>query len=310
MPLSALKQLDAISDICTFQDSLLVATYNRTLEVYKGTDLQNETTLPFSLTKICPFKENILGISRAHGLLVVLNQSLEVIHAVTGLGGISMIHTNGELVVLGTFDGEIIILRQGDLHNSNSTRNNTNTTSNNTNTTSNINKLKIYNRKHFFTQITTLSSSSHGIAVGFQATLTLFDEQFNELFSKNYHGNISAITFCKDGLILGLINGKIHFEQFPNGEESFAFNSHASVEGDTKILYPVTQVEFDDFLFSSGYDGRVIKWDLARKRHVSTVASVDGFVRKFLISAGQMYCLVEEDPIEATGGAILYGTPI
>ncbi|ELA41425.1 uncharacterized protein VICG_01530 [Vittaforma corneae ATCC 50505] len=276
----------AISDICTFQDKLIVSTYQNTLKVFEEAELKHTVDLPVSLTKICQFRDKLLGISYSQGLLVILNSMFTIISIIPGFKQPTFIYSNNKIVIITTLDSEILILKEKKYQ-------------------SNIEEhlFEVALRKKTQKVSTALCFLQERICLGFESTLSVFDNKLNEVLTKDYSCCINSIASCANNLVIGLINGKIHFEDIQNFEESFAFNSHILNGKNTRIFYPVTQVYFDTFLLSSGYDGKVIKWDIANKKQTSIIIDTNKFVRKFEICRNYLYCLIEDDPNEALGRA-------
>lgn len=280
-----LQGQEAISDICTFKGRLVASTYQNTLNVFEEAELKHTVDLPVALTKICQFKDKILGISHSQGLLIVLNYTLTIVDIISGLGRPTFIYTNNDIVVIFTLDSEMLVLKEKECKDG-----------------AKESPFEMILRRKTPKVPTALCFSQDRICIGLENTLSVLDNELNEILSKDYSCCINSMVFCKNNVIVGLVNGKIHFEDIQKFEESFAFNSHSSNNDGARIFYPVTQVYFDDVLFSSGYDGKVIKWDILNKKQISVIVDTSKFIRKFELCKNCLYCLIEEDPSEALGG--------
>lgn len=285
------------ADICIFNNKPVISTYKATLETFNGV----AATLPFPLTKLCTAGEHLLGISHTYGVLLVLDSEFRTVGKLEGLnqplfiaseGGRTAICLSREVLI---YDNEckdteskfIPIIGKC------------------------IKKIKLD------TGITGISLTRDKICIGDDKMVLIFEfsdnSELHEIFRKEFSVCINAVSMKENRIAVGLINGKIHYLDVLNTEEGFVFNSHRRIlntkEGVNKnIAYlncPVTQLELGEFLISSGYDGKILKWDLNSKRQVGVLLESEGYVRKFVGFENEMYSLVENSACEADGNKII-----
>lgn len=102
------------------------------------------------------------------------------------------------------------------------------------------------------------------------------------------------------------MNGKIYCEYLNDPNESFVFNSHFEMSGNRKILYPVSCLFFDKFLYSAGGDGKIYKWDIKSKQRLGILLSKDIYIRKFYISDQKYFVLLDDPVSESVSCKLLY----
>lgn len=264
--------LQPVADICAIGDNLIVSVYDSTLRIYLKDKLHHSIHTQIPFTKICGFKSKIIAISHTTGNLSIFDSSLNVIGTMEGPKQACFLHSFKDFLLLGTLNKEIFILKETE------------------------GALFAFHQKIENTKTpTAISSSDESVAISFENTLKVYDCEFKEIYSKDLTVCITSLQFYYEMIIIGLINGKIQVENTKNTDESFLFNSHVANSTDKKILYPVTHLEKGAMLISSGYDGKVLKWDLLHKKMVSCIFESKMLIRKFLIKNGSLYVLAENE---------------
>lgn len=303
-----------IADICVFNGHVVASMYNRSMKIFKDAQITKEIVLPSTLTKIHAFDNQILlGISFTEGTLTVLNIEFEIVDVIHGFKNAHILSSLGDKVFVGTTDNKMMILQRNG------------TAYSRTNIDTNI------ENKHMFDLISIKKSSKvltamcpgeKVIALGFESTLALFNLDMKEIFTKELMSCINSICFCGANLIVGTVDGKIHYENVYVFEESFIFNSHFKSQGATKVHFPVTCVYLDngdmmqdeflnddkqpnDELISVGYDGKLAKWDLKNRKLIDSVANFgELFLRKMVVENEKVYCLIENHEIDPNGNIL------
>lgn len=268
-----------IADFCTLNNRIVVSSYDSMLRVYSLDVLEASIPAPCVYTKLCECDSRLLGISYTTGILSVFDSNMNNLCNMSGFTQPTILMCFGQYVIIGTRNKEIVVLKE----NSEFLENQTSFF----NIVQRIDKCKTP---------TSISSNQNYLAIAFENTLSLFNIHFDEIFTKSYSDCISAIEFFSETtLAIGFQNGKVQIECIKDPEESFLFNSHFLCSASQKILFPVTYIKtFGTKLFSSGYEGKVIKWDLEQKRMLSTVIDFKKFIRKFLVNENTLYTLVED----------------
>ncbi|KAM0674452.1 mitotic spindle checkpoint protein Bub3 [Gurleya vavrai] len=104
-------------------------------------------------------------------------------------------------------------------------------------------------------------------------------------FDKKECKNINClINFRDNGYSFGTKLGKIYIEN----ENKFAFNGHTKIIDDKKYLFSVNVLFFEKNLFSCGSDGRIIEWDITKKK-MKKVWHEGNEIKKVLINENLMY---------------------
>lgn len=287
---------EVVSDICNYGNDLLVSTYERKLKLYAENVLKHTLDLPFAITKLCHFKDKVLGISYTRGILLVLDSQFRIIDAIRGFEKAVIINSCKDKVIIATANKELFVLSEMEVFEEKIGQELHELLSGN-----HIFSLDL--KKPIEKLPTALACDEEQIALCMENKLLKLDLEFNELFSKEYSCCINTVVFFGKGIALGLINGKIHFEDL---DDSFAFNSHVISKDATQTLFPVTQLCSTATLVSSGYDGRVISWDMQKKKQVNTLLEVKTAIRKTVVVQNGLYCLLEEDPLLPSGNSLVY----
>lgn len=144
-------------------------------------------------------------------------------------------------------------------------------------------------------RVTASAIDESRIAVSLENTLVFMDLTGNEIFKKDLSCNITSLKLTAVGIFIGLNSGKIHYEHFTNKEESFIFNAHYELAQEKKIFYPITDLHYDGYLYSSGIDGRINKWSIEKKRHIGCLGKFDSSVDKFLVLAESIYVVANNE---------------
>lgn len=269
-----------IADFSVFKNKVIVSSYDSILRVYNSNVHECSIPVHCTYTKLCEFNSNLLCISYSTGVLSVFDSEMNNVCNMKGFKNPNIIHTFGKYVLIATRNEEVFVLQE--------------------------NSEFVKNQTSFFTIVnviqrqkmpTFISSFKNLLAISFENTLCLFNENLEEIFTKSYSATISSIDFYSEFVILlGLQNGKIQIENIEDSDESFLFNSHFICSSDQKVLYPVTHLtNFNNFILSSGYEGKLIKWDLEQKRMVASILDCKKFIRKFVILEKSLYVLIEDN---------------
>lgn len=254
-----------VADICLFNSKITVSTYNATVE----TQDRAPALLPFPLTKICQLKDFLLGISYTNGVLVVLDEHFGVVETHEGLEQPLFIASNGERAAVATTQGVVIYEPQG----------------------TGVVPLQIQIGTGSLP--TALDFTRDKLCICHGCILSILDCDFKEIYRKEFTACINTVSLNGDRVAVGLIDGRIHYEDVQRPDEAFTFNSHMRVTGTSRLHCPVMHVELGETLLSGGYDGRVIKWDVDGKKQVLVPFECEGFVRKFVAQGNELYSVVE-----------------
>lgn len=253
-----------ISDICIYNSYLIASTYKNTLKVYDCSILKEIIKIPVSFTKISQFKEYLLGISYTNDSLYIIKEEnlvFKILNKEVKISKPTYICSNDELVVIGTLNCEVLVLKDTEF---------------------NINSI-IKTKKI----PTALFLEGTKICIATENEIQVIDYDNSEMiFSKEYSCCINSVSMKDNKLAVGLTSGKIYFEDLKVPEESFGFNSHVS--------HPVSQVILEKYLISSGYDGKIVLWDVNSKRLISTIVENEKFIRKFLIRGDYIDYLIDD----------------
>lgn len=290
------RMLDPVSDVVLHNNRTIVACYDGSLKVYSGSTLLSTVCLPTPITRICSYFESVLAISMTGGLLYVFDSNLALIDVIGKFPEPSVIFKAGQRVAVLCYNKLVYLLREKAAPSSESEKFQRRTYS--------IEDVKAFLiQPHSFevlgakehSKIPTSGTYSDGrIAISFENTLVITNEELKETYSKDFSCCINSVSFYDDGILVGLINGKIHCENFSDPSESFVFNSHVDSKPGKKTFFPNTQLLYRKHLYSSGADGRIIKWDLENKRQVSTIFEGKSCVRKFVPSGNRMLVLLDD----------------
>lgn len=284
-----------VADILLHNGKIIVACYDGSLRVYSGSSCLSTIHLPTPITRMCTYFESVLAISMASGLLYVLDSSLALVDVIGGFPEPTVVFKAGQNVVVLCYSQRIYLLKEKmPLLESKSL------------------EKKVYSvedvqmlsaRPHSFEvlkvcehhKVPTSGTYSDGkIAISFENVLAITDEELNVAYTKEFNCCIDSISFYDDGVLVGLINGKINCENFSDSGESFVFNSHVESRPGKKVFFPNTHLLYKKHLYSSGADGRIIRWDLENKKQVSVVFHGRTPVRKFVLSEDRVLVLLDD----------------
>lgn len=290
------KILHPVSDVVQHNNKTIVACYDGSLRAYSGNTLLSTAYLPTPITRMCSYFENVLAISMTSGLLYVFDSNLVLIDVIGKFPKPNIIFKAGQKVVILCYSGLAYLLQEKTMPLSESKGFQEKTYS--------IGDVEAFLvQPHVFEVLgmrehpkTPTSGTYYNgkVAISFENTLVITDEELKESYSKEFGSCINSVSFYDGGVLVGLISGKIHCENFCDPSESFVFNSHVDSKPDKKTFFPNTQLLYGKHLYSSGADGRIIKWDLENKKQVSTIFQGKSCVRKFVPSGSRMLILLDD----------------
>lgn len=267
-----------IADFCAFGEKLVVSSYDSSLRIYSENKCLYSIETSCSFTKLCIYKSKIIAISHSTGTLNVFDSFLKLVDEMEGFYRACVIHPFRDCVLVGTMNQEIFILKENESLDGKFLKQN----------------FRISKMPGVVKIPTAIASSDGLVAISFENVLSVFDKEFNAVFSKELACTITSLAFYSESVVAGLNNGKIQIENINDPNESFLFNSHSLTCADNrKVLYPVTHIEKHTQLITSGYEGKIIKWDIEHKSLISCIFDYKNFIRKFLINNGIIYTLVE-----------------
>lgn len=277
------KILYPIADFCSLKNKIVTSSYDSKLRVYSNNSLEKaiDTSCPF--TKISIFDDKIIGISYNMGSLTIFDSKLNVISEMNGFDKPCMLFSFGKYVLIGSNNKTVTILVENpDFGISSSCY------------------FTIYNEIQKQQSPTFICAFGDLLAISFENTVSIFNECLEEIYTKDYTVCISSLNFYSPHvLLIGFLNGKIQVENIKNSEESFLFNSHFSSTDEKKVMFPVTHLQnSNEFVFSSGYEGKILKWDLEHKKMLTCILDCKKFIRKFIMIDTHIYILVEDDDLK------------
>lgn len=301
-------QDDKPSDFIFFNGDLVISYTNGSIKVYSEHNLHKSIILPTSITKMCQFKNFLFCTSFSSGFLYIFNKEYSLIDVLPDFKKTTFIFSFGEAVYLITLDKRFIQIVKEE----NNIQQMIDIQYKTQYSLSEI--LSFCKSKHIFKSIekdgysqivTCYCQSDNELALGLDNVLNIYDSNLINIFSNTYECTISSLSFFDQGILVGLNNGKIHCENRIFTKESFIFHAQYDVDGNKKVLYPVTNMFYNKYLFTSGGNGKIIKWDLKKKSQMSTVLDNSIFVRKFLIF-NDVITVMLDDPLNGYPSKILY----
>ncbi|EJW03621.1 hypothetical protein EDEG_02052 [Edhazardia aedis USNM 41457] len=121
-------------------------------------------------------------------------------------------------------------------------------------------------------------------------------EMVEPFYIFEHQNKIESMVFNNcDSYFIGMVDGKIRLEYF-NGTnmESLYFNAHKLESENTYDLYPVTKLERNFFLYSSGSDGRIYQWNVEKRKKMKCLFSTDKPITNFVFVDGKLLVLTSE----------------
>ena len=234
-----------------FNDELLsISTWNKTLEIYNSNTGENITSYSFDSPQLCNIwvDINMCASGGADGIISINSVKLGSHNSsISSLNYIS----NSKTLISSSFNGLLKIW--------------------NIKTKKLINELKldykIYSI-HLLPNNNILLNCSERILYSFNL------ENLNEfIISKSpLQYNTSCLATNKNSIAIGSFEGRIAIEYIEEKKRNYAFKAHYEIKEENRYIYPVTCLLFNpknDYLATSGSDGKVLIWNLEQKRKVS-----------------------------------------
>lgn len=297
-----LKQLNfdnnsKVSDIQIYENNLIVSSYDNILRIYDKNTLEKSVKLPTPITKMCTFENYLFAISSTAGILYIFNKNYDLIDVISGYKNANIIFVFEDSIFITTLNKKCFKLLK--------TENNQNFISENEcKMEYDVNDINILlNQPKLFASLkitdfekipTCYAYTDNKIAFGVENILKIYDVNFNETFTKIFDCCINCLTFYENGILVGFNDGKIHCENFFDSDETFIFNAHFDSYDNKKIYYPITSLFYDKFVFSSGGNGKIIKWDLKNKKQISKILDCEEYIRKFIINKNIIVVLMDD----------------
>lgn len=289
--------VEPVTDVCARGDTVIVSAYDRTLRVYAGQRLQRQATLPDIVYKICSSGEHIVCGSQ-NGTVYVLDDTLALVGSLALFPNISVILPCGDSVLAGSWGKMLGLISRSACADACDGENSVNTGCGAKDGQADPKMGSAPYKKELVRVsrycVTAAAVCGERIAVAFEKVLKIYDLSLVERLSKTMPCNINAIALTEQGMYVGLISGRIHFEHFTDSDESFIFNAHTEVQGGERVLHSVNSLYFGDFLYSAGSNGRIYRWDVAGRKCAGSVFSCGSNIRKFLIHEGWIYAILED----------------
>jgi len=285
-----------ISDVLYHNNKTAVACYDKSVRFYSGNILVSAFTLPTPVTKMYSYYQYIIATSMSAGLLYIIDNEHRVVDVIDGLHEPNLLVMASKGFLVSCLGACLQYFQE--VKGANSLEDGA---FKELYTMDDI--CMLAENPHLFQQVKTIETSkvvtcgisnSSEILIAYESLLVAYNQELEETFSKDFCSCINSIVFFDSGILVGLLNGKIYCENLQESDESFVFNSHYDILPEKKVLFPVTQLVFDQFLFSSGAEGKIYKWNLKNKRKVSTLFSNQNYVRKFVFSNNKLLILVDD----------------
>lgn len=265
---------EGVADISGWDKNIAVASYDKTIRIYNDSNHLKTSYLPTIANKICICGEWLVAVSLA-GEGFILNKDLNIVSTFVAIEGVSGLAFYSDDLVISSWSRGVALYKF---------------ITNETGCPS----LRLEWIKTSKYRATTLVVACDRIAVGLENLLVLMDFTGKELLRKRVSHSVTALVFTECGIFIGMISGKIQFEHFTKKDESFVFNAHYEIKEDEKIFYPVTLLHYDGFLYSSGFDGRISKWDVKSKRSLGSLCRLEFKLESFLIKDEYTYIVASE----------------
>lgn len=152
-----------------------------------------------------------------------------------------------------------------------------------------LNKIKLCT-KH----ITVVQTCNNMHLLAFEDVVKVFDSSFECIFTKSFSGVVNAAILKEEGFFVGLINGKIHYENFRDPFESFVFNAHFLNKDDARVYHSTNCLWYDGYLYSGGSDGKICKWNVDKRCLECVLLNSDMNVQQLVLSNGYIFAIFED----------------
>lgn len=293
-------QTDAITaDIAIFHGRSVLSNYDKSIDIYRNGIKETNLSLPIPVSKIISHGNYLAGICYTSGLVLVFNKEIQLVQVVEIPNPLALVSC-GEFLVVGNKDSLIKLKVTERNHNVNPKVELTH---------EDIHRM--ISKPEILVQIpacgspTAMDYSNGRTLVGMGNIFKVYDSDLTELYSKEVSSCITAATFFPDGVLIGMLDGKVLCQNLTYEVESFIFNAHVITKEDTKIFYPVTGIMYDGNMISSGGDGRILKWDLSKKTSMGSVFDGGRYIRAFR-KMDRSILILEDDPLVDSGNRVYY----
>lgn len=297
-----------VADVLQHNSKTIVAYYDGSIKIYLGSSCLSTIHVPSPVTKMCTYFEKVLAISMTSGLLYVLDSNLALVSVIGRFPEPTTVFKAGQNVIILCHGRLVYLLKEKEMPSLGC-----GIPAKKIYSAEDVRMLSIQPRSFEIVKVcehhkipTSGTYSKGRIAIAFENVLVITDEELKEMYSKEFGCCISSISFYDGGILVGLINGKISCENLSDPGESFVFNSHVDSKPGKKTFFPSTHLFYEKHLYSSGADGKIIKWDIENKKQISTVFHGKASVRKFVLSEDRMIVLLDDIFENESLGRIAY----
>lgn len=142
--------------------------------------------------------------------------------------------------------------------------------------------------------VTSLTSYGDLIAVACEDMIGIYDLEFLSKWNRVMECIINTVIISGEDIYMGLINGKICYDNINGKKDRYSFNAHYVVNESEKIFHSVNYICYNKYLYSSGTDGKIIGWDLVNKKQCHFKYEAPFSIKKFIIDNEYVYILTEE----------------
>lgn len=301
-----------VSDIISHASNLIVASYDKNIRIYSEWNLIFSIALPTPITKLFIYQEYIIGLSYTAGIIYIFNDEYILVDAISSIPNPYILIASDEQFIIGSINQSIYMLRKSHLSSKAAIFTNLKSEYILEDLTDILNGhhiFEIFKESKLFKIITAGIFKFDKFYIAVEKELLMLSLNLELLSSKEFNSCITVISSSNQGILVGLLDGKIHYDNHENQKESFVFNSHIALSATNKIIYPNTHIIYDEFLFSSGADGKICQWDLEHKKKLRTIFSNDTYIRKFMFYHNNLLILLD-DPKCITIKNILITLPL
>lgn len=302
-----------ITDIIEYKKMVLVASYDKYIRVYRKLELIHSIIIPEPIHKMT-IHANYIILGAISGNIFIMDSQYRIIDTIKTIPNISCIASYAEGVLIGSWNTLVAILKpkqHQQTYLSENKENKQETTVsdsmndsylNNRQTYTNENKAQANENPNYVVDcirttkkaVSAISVQGDRFAIACENFVGIYDLEFNKIFHKEVDFNINSLLLRTEDLIIGLINGKIYREDLLDKNMSFAFNAHVEMKPNERIYHSVNQLIFGDHLYSAGSDGKIIKWDIERKKQLNTKYEGPNSIKKFIMTQDGMYIIVDD----------------
>ncbi|KAM0671244.1 mitotic spindle checkpoint protein Bub3 [Ordospora colligata] len=165
-----------------------------------------------------------------------LNKTKEI---QSGVGGIQFLHQCGSTIVVGGWNKKIVFIESSGIRNT----------------------LDTDGKIHCSAIIgDILICGQHNSVVGYNIS------NCSVFFRRLFDMPVRSLAIHASGFFAGTTSGRIYYEDFANGDNSYVFNAHYDISGEVKTFYPVNALVIHKHLYSGGSDGKLLRWRLGSKK--------------------------------------------